>query len=83
MRDIKKGEEITYDYVLTEADPDWILADKCLCGAKNCRGQVTGNDWKIKELQQQYTNHFFPHVMKKIVRSNDDHTSNSTEHKQS
>ncbi|CAF1221890.1 unnamed protein product [Didymodactylos carnosus] len=65
-RYIKSGEEITYDYVMTEADPTWRLADKCLCGAENCRGNVTGNDWKIKELQEKLKGHFFPHVQKKI-----------------
>jgi len=25
-RDIKKGEELCYDYALTEGDPDWVLA---------------------------------------------------------
>ncbi len=68
-RDIKKGEEITYDYVLTEANPEWILAEKCLCGASNCRGKVTGNDWKIERLQAEYENHFFPHVNKLIQKS--------------
>jgi len=33
IRNIKKGEEIVYDYSLTVAE-----SFTCLCGAKNCRG---------------------------------------------
>jgi SET domain-containing protein len=65
-RDIKKGEEICYDYALTESDPDWILAPQCLCGKALCRGKVTGNDWKLPQLQQKYGDHFEPHVLQLI-----------------
>lgn len=56
VRDIKCGEEICYDYALTECDPNWLLAEKCLCGQSACRGKVTGNDWKLPQLQQNYGN---------------------------
>lgn len=35
MRDIKKGEEITWDYEMTEDHPYWRM--KCTCGTKSCR----------------------------------------------
>ena len=35
LQNIKKGEEITLDYSLCEADIFWHI--KCECGAKNCR----------------------------------------------
>lgn len=38
VRDIKAGEEVTYDYVLL-----WTRGDKpfkCSCGGKGCRGTV-------------------------------------------
>ncbi|MEK6856348.1 MAG: SET domain-containing protein-lysine N-methyltransferase [Nanoarchaeota archaeon] len=34
MRDIKKGEHLTWDYEMTE-DSDWRL--ECKCGNSNCR----------------------------------------------
>ena len=37
VRDIKKGEEITYDYCLTTEDPE---DHPCRCGAKSCRGLI-------------------------------------------
>lgn len=35
LRDIEKGEELTYDYSLTIAPTVWSM--KCKCGSKNCR----------------------------------------------
>jgi len=66
MRDISAGEEIAYDYALTECQADWILADKCLCGKNKCRGMVTGNDWKRADLQAAYGKHFTTHIIKLI-----------------
>jgi hypothetical protein len=38
IKDIKKGEEVTSDYSLTEADIFWHI--KCSCGSKNCRKTI-------------------------------------------
>jgi hypothetical protein len=35
MRDIKIGEEITWDYEMTEKNLEWRM--KCKCGKDNCR----------------------------------------------
>lgn len=35
LRDIKRGEQITYDYSLTIAPTEWKM--KCKCGSKICR----------------------------------------------
>lgn len=40
MRDIKAGEEITWDYDMSD-DSEWSL-EGCLCGSSRCRGSVTG-----------------------------------------
>ncbi|MDP3916886.1 MAG: SET domain-containing protein-lysine N-methyltransferase [Nanoarchaeota archaeon] len=37
LRDIKSGEEITYDYCLETEDPD---DHPCRCGALNCKGLI-------------------------------------------
>jgi SET domain-containing protein len=60
-RDIKKGEEIAYDYALTDAHSTFRL--NCLCGTPACRGVVTGDDWKKPELQERYGRHFMPHIL--------------------
>ena len=34
MRDIKSGEEVTWDYEMTEDHPYWRM--ECTCGTKSC-----------------------------------------------
>lgn len=63
MRDIKEGEEITQDYGLLD---DNKYSFECTCGAPNCRKIVTGNDWRIKELQDKYYDYFAAYLKEKI-----------------
>ncbi|MCG2809809.1 MAG: SET domain-containing protein [Candidatus Portnoybacteria bacterium] len=65
LRNIKTGEEITCDYATITASPYRL---KCNCGTKYCRGIITGNDWKLKELQKRYKNNFSWFILKKIKR---------------
>ena len=39
LRDIKKGEELTYDYSIILSKKEKI---KCRCGSKNCKETVSG-----------------------------------------
>jgi uncharacterized protein len=66
LRDIAAGEEVTFDYAtcLTASFGDM----DCLCGAANCRSRVTGEDWKLTELQERYRGHFQPYIEDKIAR---------------
>ena len=68
MRDIVIGEEITFDYAMTlgksENVPSYNM--KCLCGASNCRGVITDEDWKIPELQKKYNGFFQYYIQEKI-----------------
>ena len=59
-RDIQRGEEITIDYAMFTVSPDWSM--ECNCGSMLCRRVVTGNDWKLRELQERYKGHFAPIV---------------------
>src|SRR2546423_1930911 len=52
MRDIKKGEEITIDYSLTEADPYWKM--RCKCGSRNCRKVIRSIQFLPEELYRKY-----------------------------
>ena len=63
MRDIQPGEEITFDYAMSESS-DYQM--DCLCGKPNCRKTITGDDWKIPELQQKYKGYFSEYLQKKI-----------------
>ncbi|MEX2373810.1 MAG: SET domain-containing protein-lysine N-methyltransferase [Dehalococcoidia bacterium] len=59
-RDIAPGDEVTTDYAMMTDDPVWSMA--CACGARNCRGVVTGQDWRRPDLQAAYRGHFTPHL---------------------
>ena len=58
MRNIKKNEELLYDYGLLEADPDFKFV--CGCGSVNCRKIITGNDWKNEEFRRKYYDYLYP-----------------------
>ncbi len=63
MRDIEPGEEICFDYAMSESSPYEM---DCQCGSKNCRRLITGNDWKYKELQDSYRGYFSDYLARKV-----------------
>jgi len=64
-RDIEVGEEITTDLAYCEASPNYLL-EPCNCGSRLCRGRVTGNDWRIPELQRRYRGYFTLYIERRI-----------------
>ena len=65
-RDIQTGEEITADYALFEADPNFVSKWKCSCRSPLCSERVTGEDWRLRELQERYRGHLSPLLNKRI-----------------
>jgi uncharacterized protein len=65
MRDIEPDEEITIDYAMTESS-DYRFP--CACGARECRKMITGEDWRIPELQKMYAGYFSDYLSRKIPR---------------
>lgn len=65
FRDIKKDDEITFDYAMNVTDKT-NMKFSCNCGERNCRKEITASDWKIKELQLKYKGYFSYYVEKKI-----------------
>ena len=63
-RDIAAGEEITNDYSTSTADPQFLL--RCHCESYRCRQMVTGDDWRIPQLQKAYANHWTPPLQRLI-----------------
>ena len=63
MRDIRAGEELCHDYSMERSD-DYFL--ECHCGSPLCRHQVTGDDWKLPELQARYGQYFSIYLLNKI-----------------
>ena len=71
MRDIGKGEEITFDYamVVSESVGSKIVFEMdCRCGSENCRKKITENDWKKPGLRKKYGNYFSQYLKEKIGR---------------
>ncbi len=67
MRDLRPGEEITFDYAMTESYYWYKL--ECACGMLSCRKVVTGSDWKRRDLQIKYKGYFADYIQKKIDRN--------------
>ena len=65
---ISAGEELTLDYALTTTQPDWTLDQPCQCGSPVCRGRITGNDWRLPDVQARYIGHFVPYINEHIRR---------------
>jgi hypothetical protein len=71
MRDIKAGEEITFDYAMTVSESvgsDMVFSLKCSCGSPLCRGTITEQDWMLPGLQERYNGYFSPYIQEKIDR---------------
>jgi hypothetical protein len=64
MRHILPGEEVCYDYAMSDGSP--YDEFECRCGAANCRGWVTGEDWKRPELIRRYRGYFSPYLQRRI-----------------
>ncbi len=64
LRDVRVGEEICFDYATS--DGSRYDEFECHCGGKTCRHHVTGDDWKLPELQRRYAGHFSPYIQRRI-----------------
>ena len=63
LRSIRAGEELTYDWAMEEDAP---AVTTCACGARRCRGILTGRDWTIPSLQRRYRGYFSAYIAEKI-----------------
>lgn len=66
-RNIAAGEEITMDYAMHFADPNWTMRNPCKCRAPICRQVISGKDWTLAQLQIRYKDHFSPFLNKRIA----------------
>ena len=76
MRNIRKDEEIPFDYALTVSKSmgsNIVFEMECNCGSKNCRKKITEDDWKLPELRKRYNGFFSQYIQEKTdmeTRSN-------------
>ena len=59
------GDEITVDYATFSTVPASSM--RCRCGARRCRGVVTGNDWRLPELYDDYGDRWSAHARRLIA----------------
>jgi hypothetical protein len=38
----------------------------CSCGSQNCRGNITGEDWKRPDLRERYAGYYMPYLQRRI-----------------
>lgn len=67
MQDIPAGQEITYDDAMTNGTSRRRFV--CHCNSIDCRGEITGDDWRQKNLQERYRGYFSPYLMRRIAAS--------------
>lgn len=73
MRDIRAGEEVTFDYAMTVSESggsDMVFCLHCTCGSPLCRRMITEQDWMLPELQERYRGFFSPYIQDKIAHLN-------------
>lgn len=63
LRDIAAGEELTHDWATTD-DEDYEMV--CSCGASDCRGTITGQDWRCEDLRAKYQGRFAWYLQRKM-----------------
>jgi hypothetical protein len=71
LHNIKKDEEVTFDYSLNESDIFWHI--KCYCNSKNCRKIIKSIQFlphKIFNKQKNHIPKYFQRVFKKFNISN-------------
>jgi uncharacterized protein len=62
FRDIRAGEELTFDYAMRNYSVDHF-PPRCMCGAPQCRGKITG--WKSlpEETKRAYEGFVAPYLL--------------------
>ena len=65
MRDVEEGEELTFDYAMSDAS-NYDEFD-CNCNSVLCRGTVRADDWKLEPLRHRYAGYFSPYIQRLIA----------------
>jgi len=70
MRDIKKGEELGFDYGTVNCGVIEAESDNfpCHCGSSSCRGFISSRDWQLPELQKRIWPYFPPFIKRRIMK---------------
>jgi hypothetical protein len=64
MRAVDAGEELCFDYAMTDSDDYDMFV--CTCGTDRCRGRITGDDWKQPELRDRYAGWYSTYLGRRL-----------------
>jgi len=64
MRRLEPGEEVCFDYAMSDGSPYDQFS--CGCGTLECRGRISGDDWSRPELWKRYRGYFSPYLQRRI-----------------
>lgn len=67
LRDVEIGEELTYDYAMSDTAP--YDEFDCRCGSPDCRGRISASDWALPESIERHAGHRSPHVERLLCRA--------------
>ena len=73
LRNIKKGEEITIDYSMTDGDLLWELEYTCGCKSKNCRKAIHS----IQRIPEEAFQKHMPFIPKYFVKLRKKHLASA------
>ncbi len=63
MRNIRKGEELTWDYEMTENHPYWRM--KCTCNSPKCRKLIGAYDNMPQDVRKKYKGYISTWLLRK------------------
>jgi uncharacterized protein len=78
LKNIQADTEVTMDYSLTEADPDYVVPGGCRCGSQNCR-KVVGPIYSLSKTEFNKKKHLVNFLFQRIyhVEEKAGHTPNT------
>lgn len=68
IKDIQVGEEVTLDYATCVASDDGAFVMACACGAPSCRNTITGQDWRLPDVQHRLLPYLQPFIRERLQR---------------
>jgi SET domain-containing protein len=72
MRHIRRGEELCFDYSISEEEPRWRLEHPCACQAPKCRRIIRSIQSLSEDVYQSYLP-FIPHYFQRVYLKSKTH----------
>lgn len=66
LKDIEENEEVVFHYCTTEYEMSSPFL--CLCGAKNCLGEIKGFKFLSEEIKKELEPYLAPHLKLHLVK---------------